>query len=445
MTLATDSGRPIRIGHELAKGGQGEVLLLADPPGFVLKRYFPEEIRKDPTLERRLMAMTRHRPAHSGKDASGHLTLSWPIEVARDRRVFTGFLMPLIDVSATVELHRLANPSERPRTAAEGWITAFTWGHRVASAANLARATATLHDAGTVIGDFNERNIRISRTTLVTLLDCDSMQVADPATGELFLCRVGRPEYTAPELLGADWSRTVRQPSSDLFALAIHIYQLLMGGEHPFRGIWSGPGDKPASTALASRGVWAHGGGPLQPRPHAVAEWLLPREIMDLFRRAFEHGARQPDARPTAAEWEQALRRLAADTRGCPATPQHVFAAGLRACPWCDRAARSQAARNAPPAQAGAGIWAPAPAPSATGHRDPGPVGRPSAYPSSFSAPQSQGLVPGSEQSKRLAWIVALSAVGLLLMLCLCGNLLSSGDTARSAPRSLVPAMTANN
>jgi DNA-binding helix-hairpin-helix protein with protein kinase domain len=63
------------------------------------------------------------------------------------------------------------------------------------------------------------------------------MQITDPVSQEWFLCRVGRPEFIPPELVHKDWEKTVRHPSSDLFALAVHLYALLMEGEHPFRGV----------------------------------------------------------------------------------------------------------------------------------------------------------------------------------------------------------------
>ena len=70
-------------------------------------------------------------------------------------------------------------------------------------AANLCLAVDTVHRVDAVIGDFQERNILVNDTTRVTLVDCDSMQFTG-ADGHQFLCGVGRPEFTAPELAGVD-------------------------------------------------------------------------------------------------------------------------------------------------------------------------------------------------------------------------------------------------
>lgn len=343
MTLATRSGRKVVTGRRLAAGGQGEIFAVTSHPRTVFKRYLPATLAEDQSLERRLRLMTASRPAHWREAGSGHLTLAWPTDLVLERRRFAGFLMPAVDMDRTVGLHRITNPTDRATaTGPTAWARDFTWRYLVRTAANLAQATAVLHQSGVVIGDFNESNIRAWREARVTLLDCDSMQIRDPGTSERFFCRVGRPEFTPPELVGADWARTVRHPSGDLFALAIHLYQLLLEGEHPFRGRWRGPGEKPAVSELAADGIWAlRPGGLLQPRPAAIGSGLLPGDIITLFRRAFEDGAADPLARPTAAAWHDALETLAGQLRPCAANPAHVYPAshaGARKapeCPWC--------------------------------------------------------------------------------------------------------------
>jgi len=303
----------------------------------VFKRYLPSTLESDPALERRLRVMVEHRPEGWREGGSGHLTLAWPTEVVLADGRFTGFLMPVVDMKDTVGLHRITNPTDRRMaTGTTAWIRGFTWRYLIRTGVNLAHATHTLHKAGVVIGDFNESNIRAWRQARITLIDCDSMQIRDPASGERFFCPVGRPEFTPPELLNADWRRTVRHPSGDLFALAIHVYQLLLEGEHPFRGLWHGTGDKPPVSQLAREGIWAQRGeGPLTPRPAAIGSRLLTDDIVRLFRRAFEDGAISPTARPTAAEWLDALTGLDRQLRRCTADRSHFYPDSQGACPWC--------------------------------------------------------------------------------------------------------------
>jgi hypothetical protein len=337
MALVTVSGGRVLPGRKLATGGQGEIFAISSPTGFVFKRYLRRTLDSDPALARRLRVMAARRPAEWREAGSGHMNLAWPSEVVLADGRFAGFLMPAVDTGQTVELHRITNPTDRrTATGAAAWTKGFDWRYLVRTAANLAHATHVLHAAGVVIGDFNESNIRTWREARVTLLDCDSMQIRDPVSGEWFFCRVGRPEFTPPELVRADWASTVRHPSSDLFALAIHLYQLLLEGEHPFRGVWRGDGEKPPVSVLAGRGIWAHqNGGPLVPRPAAISAGLLPAEVVAMFRRAFEDGAVDPGARPTAAQWHAALDELAGQLRPCAMGRGHFYPRSHDACPWC--------------------------------------------------------------------------------------------------------------
>lgn len=337
MSYQTRSGQRVAVGQLLARGGEGEVFAVSSPPGTVFKRYLPVALNRDPQLEDRLRAMIAQPPAQWREPQSGHVTLTWPTDLVLENGRFAGFLMAAVEMSETVELHRVTNADDRHRASGKtAWVRNFTWKYLIHAAANLAQATQMLHEAGVVIGDFNERNSRVTRDARITLLDCDSMQISDAATRGHFFCRVGRPEFTPPELIHADWSKTVRHPSSDLFALAIHIYQFLLEGEHPFRGVWNGPGDKPSVNILAAQGTWAHqGGGMLHPRPSAIPADMLPRSIMSMFGKAFEDGAVNPGARPTARAWHQALTDLEASLRRCPKDASHFYPGTLHQCPWC--------------------------------------------------------------------------------------------------------------
>jgi hypothetical protein len=221
----------------------------------------------------------------------------------------------------------------------------------VTIAANLCLAVDAVHRVDAVIGDFQERNILVSDTSRVTLVDCDSMQFASPS-GHRFLCAVARPEFTAPELAGVDLHSQIREQSSDLFALAVHIHQLPMAGNHPFlRGTWAGAGEQPDALSLANTGSWVGApGSPLLTHPLAPPVTFLPNDIQLLFARALTDGARDPAARPTATEWRDALLRI--KTAPCRAG-LHQVPLGCYPCPWCtienERRTRKRRVHNTPP------------------------------------------------------------------------------------------------
>jgi serine/threonine protein kinase len=332
-----ENGRPVTPAGLLGKGGQGEVYATTSHPGKVFKKYSLATLAKDPALQRRLAAMIVASPPERIERSSGHMLLAWPEQIVTEAQRLAGFLMPQVDMANTVELHRVTNPSDRASTTgSNGWIAGFTWQYLVRASANLAHATQVLHDAGVVIGDFNLKNIRVSKQALVTLIDCDSMQITDPASGERYFCSVVMPEFLPPELVGASLHKTVRHPSGDLYALAIHLYQLLLQGEHPFRGVWKGAGEKPQIPDLARDGMWAlRSGGSLIPRPSAIEAGILPANVLELFRRAFEDGASDPGKRPSAAQWRDALNDLGNQLVQCPRNVGHWYVQTLSACPWC--------------------------------------------------------------------------------------------------------------
>ena len=350
----------LEIGPPLSQGGQGTIHVVLDASERVLKRFHEAELARALDLEERLRAMVAHRPA-GWRETSGHAMLAWPSDVVLDGNRFVGHVMPRLRLADVVELHVLSNPSDRrhPHASTPGWVRGFTWRHLVRTGANLALATDVLHRSDYVVGDFNERNILVCHDTRVTLVDCDSMQVPNPRSGPPFLCGVGRAEFTAPELLDVDIRTTTRRASSDLFALAVHIFQLLMEGVHPFDGVWQGDGEKPRRHQLAQQGLFAYAGDPrLSPRPTAMAFDLLPVDVQELFTRAFVLGAADPDVRPTGREWFDALGRCATDLRTCAAVEHHVYPPHHTACPWCAQDQRVERLRDE--AQAATPTGAPA-------------------------------------------------------------------------------------
>jgi hypothetical protein len=336
-TLRTGTGARLDLGRKLAKGGQGTVFDVASNLHVVLKKYHEDELKKDQDLEERLKLMMRLPPDGSRKDRSGHLLLTWPTDLVYEGSRFVGFLMPRLDTENIAELHRATDPSDRVEaTGTTSWLCGFTWLYLVSVAKNLALGTELLHASKVVIGDFNDRNVAVTRDARVTLFDCDSMQITDPESEHRFLCRVRRSEFLAPELLSVDLGTVVRPVSSDLFALAVHLHQLLLEGEHPFRGRWEGAGDQPKESVLATQGLWTHGGFPdIHPRPSAIGIDLLPESLIEMFRAAFVEGALRPGRRPSAEQWRDALDELAASLVQCTTEQSHWYPRFQSQCPWC--------------------------------------------------------------------------------------------------------------
>jgi DNA-binding helix-hairpin-helix protein with protein kinase domain len=321
------------LGATLARAGEGTIREVVGHPDWIAK-IFHADLRSLADKKDKVAVMV-HSPPPAAVQPDGFVVLAWPLHLVHGKIGEAGYVMARVDTTDAVEIHQISNPSNRanPLPTAPQWIRYTTWRHLVDVAANLCLAVQAVHQTSAVIGDFQERNIFVSNTCRVTLVDCDSMQFTDPS-GRQFLCGVGRPEFSAPELASIDLSRESRALSSDLFALAVHMHLLLMGGNHPFlRGAWIGVGDQPDALELARRGQWA--GGPesmLHTHPLAPPPTFLPPDIRHLFVRAFSEGAHTPAARPTAAEWRQALLAICVTT--C-ASGRHEIPSTCLACPWC--------------------------------------------------------------------------------------------------------------
>ncbi len=328
MTVATSGLTPVR---RLGAGGEAEVYEVTERPHSAYKRF------RQPTGARaeKLRVMLDHPPEVVGDGrAGGHVAIAWPEELVlgADRSV-DGFLMPRIDLRVTVPVFQVYNPSSRAKIA-----PAFTWRYLLRTARNIAAIVDSLHRAGYVVGDINESNFLVNRRALAVLVDCDSMQVRDPATGVVHRGGVGKPEFTAPEFQGHDLATVDRTAASDDFALAILIFQLLMEGLHPFAGIWSGGGEPPDVPERMRAGRFPYRrGGRLSPPPHALDLDVLPPDVRRLVWQAFTAGVRRPSARPTAAQWADALERADAALATCDRSPHHAFSSRRPDCPWCDR------------------------------------------------------------------------------------------------------------
>lgn len=334
----------------LGSGGEAEVFKVAGRPDLAEKRW------RHPTLAqaRKLSVMLSHPP--EGATFEGHVNLAWPTSEVRDTSgVVIGFRMPAVDLERSLPVFTAYNPDARRER-----MTGITWRHLVRTSRNLASVVAALHRAGYVVGDLNESNVLVDRRALVTILDCDSIQVADPATGEVHHCGVARPEFLAPELAGRDLSATARRLSSDRFALAVMIFLLLREGVHPYAGIWRGRGEPPDLSARMRGRRFPH--VPLTrvtPPPGSLRWRGLDVRLRLLFIRAFVLGPLFKSARPSASAWEAALARLESGLSACPRSQAHVHAG--RRCPWCERvdrglpdpfpsAAGQEVARRAPSA-----------------------------------------------------------------------------------------------
>lgn len=313
-SLFVGTGR-VHLAERLGKGGEGEVYALRSDAGSAVKLY----TLADPgERSAKIAAMVRRRLGESSP------TVAFPRAVVRDDLDrFAGFVMPR--VAAARPIHELYGPASRKRH-----FPQVGFAELVHVALNVAKVVGAVHRAGCVIGDVNHSGFLVCERGLVTLIDADSFQVEDG--GRRFLCRVGVPEYTAPELHGASLDGVVRTRDHDAFGLAVLLFQLLAMGRHPHAGR---PRAGDLSLPDAIRGhhfayTTTRRVG-LTPPPGAPDLADLGPAVARRFEAAFApEGVR---GRPSAADWVAVLAELQKALLPCAHNSMHRHLGA--SCPWC--------------------------------------------------------------------------------------------------------------
>lgn len=345
-TYKGNSGRTYTtIEPPIGKGGEGAVYRIAGATGYVLKVFAPA--RRTETRKRKLLAMIR-----TPLSAEAMKQVTWPTDVVYSNGQFVGYVMPMLKNSEDLNVIY----SDKYKS---------TLRERIIIAKNLCAAINSVHNAGQVCGDLNPKNISVDpHGAKVTLVDTDSYHITDPKSNKVFRCEVGLPEYLPREVQEKmkNGYRLDNAPLptftkyTDLFALAVHIFALLMNGCHPFACATS-TGTNIGSLAASQPSVYAPqpienictGFFPFFMRKNRITTpkyapdfSMLPQYIRDLFVRAFVSGHAQPSMRPDAVEWYNALSKLEKDLKCCGRDKDHVYPSHLSKCPWCELNAQMQ-------------------------------------------------------------------------------------------------------
>ncbi len=319
INMYDESGRPVPLGRELGKGGEGYVREVTGNGSIVAKVYhsFP-----GPAQVEKLQLL----PSFA---TSKLLSVSaWPTNTLSDTPggAIRGILLPRVTGR---EIHFVYSPGQRRQH-----FPKSDWSLLVHIAMNAAAAVQTIHEAGAVIGDLNQGGFFVSDDGKVRLIDCDSFQIR--RNSKTYRCIVRVPHFTPPELQAVDLSAVDATTYHDSFGLGILVFHLLFMGRHPFAGRFLGSGDMPIEKAIAERRFAfgeARSSYQMDVPPNAPSLRLVPSGLADLFERAFRG---DPSKRPMAPAWYEALRTLKASLQKCQAEVSHVFSSHLNKCPWCE-------------------------------------------------------------------------------------------------------------
>lgn len=354
------NGQVYTTNNLLGKGGEGAVYAIDGMPDYVLKEYLPGKTNR--TKERKIYIMAS---IYKNLPQSAMRQVTWPVDAVYSNGRFAGFVMASVSGKKDINYLYSPDPSLNGGIGIEG---------RIVIAKNLCVAVNAVHKIGQVCGDLNPKNVLADPATGgVTLVDTDSFQIKGTAQdGKVlfFPCEVGLPEYFPYELQMriksgngkslsdiASASNPAFTQETDLFALAGHIFRLLMNGFDPF-AVATSPTTNRQSSIAAPQPVENIVNGcfiyavpvvGLRPPPLAPDYSYIPKYIADMFYKAFIAANSDPKLRPTAEEWHNALGRFQNEVRSwrtCQKNNAHKIPPGMSKCPWCRSAGNISVVSN---------------------------------------------------------------------------------------------------
>ena len=198
----------------IGEGGEGKVYTFESDQmsgdDYVIKIYRPEKL----TASRRKKVELLARMPHDRKG------ICLPVHVVTDEAgCFRGYLMQRAKGTELSEI--FSDPI--------GFIPQ-EWKKfdMVRLTIRILENIVFLHDNQILVGDINPHNILVENPRRVWFVDCDSYQAGG------IPCGVGHDEYTAPEIMGKDFSGFLRTEQNEAFAVATLVFQMMVVGMLPY-------------------------------------------------------------------------------------------------------------------------------------------------------------------------------------------------------------------
>ena len=241
-----------------------------------------------------------------------------------------------------------------------------TWLSNVHMCLKIARAVRRLHAAGLAHSDLSYKNVLVDPISgNACIIDADELVVP----GKYDAGVLGTPDFIAPEVMATrelklgDPNKKLPSINTDRHALAVLIYMYLLN-RHPLRGgkVWDTDPAKDEAMSMGEKALFIEHPTDKTNRvkPQELDKSQLPQGdptkmpyticgpyLKKLFDRAFVDGLHNPSARPSAAEWEDALVKTCDLVQPCqnPKCEAHwyVFDNTTKPkCPFCGQEYKGQ-------------------------------------------------------------------------------------------------------
>ena len=205
-----NKNRTLRLIENIGSGGEGSVYK-TDVDGIVAKVYNAEKITCERYEKLKLMLT---------KDINC-AGVCFPLGlVYNQKNEFVGYIMK---AASGMELGRSFFLPPLRLKYFPNWTKAET----VQLCVTILKKLKYLHDRNIILGDINPYNILVKSPTEVYFVDTDSWQV------EGFICPVGMPLFTAPELQSKK-EFSLRNIGNENFAVATLLFMIMHPGKPPY-------------------------------------------------------------------------------------------------------------------------------------------------------------------------------------------------------------------
>ncbi|GMU87265.1 MAG: hypothetical protein AMXMBFR48_25060 [Ignavibacteriales bacterium] len=295
ITVYNSQGQPQLLGKPIAAGGQGSVYNMEQYDNIAVKIYSAHSLGKYAAMyEEKLGAAIELGRL---KKFQG---VSWPaLMVYNGKGSFIGYAMKKVE---GVPVNRLAHAMTHKK-----YFKKMNRKDVASMLLKLAVNLKSLHENGVIVGDLNLNNILVNPADYTpVMIDCDSYQI--DYQGKTWHCPVARPELTAPELHGKDFSRVKRSLESEYFSFAILVFQCLMLGRYPYD--WIG-GENPVENLLQGSfpyGSDSHIQGTVPTGPWYKIWSHMSYKLKSTLIQTLREGAADPGKRADLDEWITILK-----------------------------------------------------------------------------------------------------------------------------------------
>jgi DNA-binding helix-hairpin-helix protein with protein kinase domain len=325
MEVVLSDGTRIRCEDSPFNAGAEGELYWGEGKNYVIKLYFAKDQNRHNTIQN---IVTRYNLVKDDPARASYF--GWPDGIVVNPRL--GIRMPTVKDCKPLDHYvrpafwKTLPPVERG-----------TWNMRLSIGFRMSRIIRWMHQRGLCHSDLSPKNFLVNiRTAQTTLIDCDGLVVPGIQPPSV----LGTPQCMAPEIVSGKGTPKV---DTDKHALAVLLYWTFLL-RHPLQGpkVHDNDPERDEQLAYGERALFIENPKDRSNRPPKLpftSEMFTPL-VNKLFQKAFIDGLHNPIKRPSAAEWEAALIRMADRIIPCqnPACEMKAYVVpdtNNFKCPWC--------------------------------------------------------------------------------------------------------------